>query len=234
MNDFYTFIVSSTINSIVADNVNIFDPQSRLNDTLETCRSIKLKVPNSVVVVFDNSNEPITDEQVSMLRAEADYVHVIEPGIDNYMFNIRGLKGDGEVCMMHHAIRYLKRHNLIGKRVFKLTGRYRLAPSFDIAAYENSSVEGKYVFRRNEWDVSIDHWVTRERVVYLETRLWSMCSTLVDEYFEFLPNLYVYMLSVDNNLEKALNALISEDKLVLFSPIHLEGHPSNTGEYKFE
>ena len=136
--------------------------------------------------------------------------------------------------MMHHAIRYLKRNNLIGKRVFKLTGRYRLAPSFDITAYEGEDVVGKFVYRRNDWDVSLDNWVTRETITYLETRLWSMCHTLVDDYFNFLPNLYTYMLSVDNNLEKALNTLTPEDKLVIFNPIHLEGHPSNTGEYKFE
>ena len=77
--------------------------------------------------------------------------------------------------------------DLIGKRVFKLSGRYRLAESFDISFYDNPDLAGKYAFKINEWDVSTDNFRTdRRRVVYFETRLYSFCGSLFYEYAEIV------------------------------------------------
>lgn len=228
MNNFYTFIVLSTINT----TFGAFTPEERFNQTLRTLESIKEKIPNVKIVFIDNSTEPLKPEWKWAIAKEVNVFHQFKHNICTRYFNNIGAKGTGEICLMEKAMELIREHKLIGKRIFKISGRYFLRDSFDINEYDKA--EGKYVFRVNMWDVSKDNWITKERVIYFETRLWSLCHTLFDEYESMIQTIFTYMVDVEHNLEKSLFRLIPHEKLYELNEMHLEGWTADTGIIKIE
>jgi len=239
MNDFYTFIITSTINTKKLTGVNVFDSDNRFVETLKTIESIRKKVPNSKIVFIDNSSDPLSDKQTSCIEKHVDLFHQIEHNIFTLFVNDIGSKGMGEAYIMYKALELIEQHNLLGKRVFKITGRYYLAESFDISYYDEPELIGKYAHKINQWDVSKDNFVNhRERVVYFETRLWSFCSSLFDDYRILLQQIFKLIVSSIGepmcNLEMSHWQLTPRDKVFEVETIHVEGHTADNGLYKFE
>lgn len=228
MNDFYTFIIGSTINT----NHGVFPREIRFKQTLDTIESIRNKVKNSKILLIDNSLEELYDYQKELLSNKVDVFKYIEPSLVGEYFNNINSKGAGELCLLYEALKLIEKHNLIGKRIFKLSGRYKLADSFDIIDYESDNVFGKYICRINDWDITSNFGI--ERVTYFETRFWSFCSSLFDEFKVMLPEIFMYMMHVDHNLEKSFYKCIPPDKRLEYNPIHVEGWTADTGLYKFE
>lgn len=230
MNNFYTFLVTSTINS----NGVIVDSDKRLQETIKTIDSIHNKVDNVKIIFIDNSIEPLTEEQIELIKPKVDIFHTLDHTLVSLFFNKIYSKGMGEIYLMYELIKLMERNDLVGKRIFKLSGRYNLADSFDITQYENTELHNKYVCRINEWDVFKNNEFS-ERVFYFETRLWSFCSSLLDEYKSSLLNIFHYMVTVEQgNIEKSYLKLIDHDKIVVFKPIHVEGYNGENGIYRFE
>ena len=229
--EFYTFIVTSTINAGITHN-NVFDNDVRYNQTLETLDSIHKHVPNVKILLIDNSIEPLTEEQTKELESKVDVLHKIDHNVVTLFFNKAGLKGDGEIYMMYEAMKLLRHHDMIGSRIFKLSGRYKLADTFSLDVY--GLTQGNYVGRINQWDASKDAWNTKETIWYFETRLWSFCGSCFDEFEQLIPTIFAYMTTVDNNLEKAYLRLLPQDKIMDLKPIHVEGYTADTGIIKIE
>lgn len=239
MNDFYTFIITSTINAGIITGVNVFDPNTRFNETLETIKSVRAKVPNVKIIMLDNSTEPLTSEQVETLQSQVDVFKQIDHNIFTVFVNRIGSKGLGEAYLMQEAIKLIEKNSLIGKRIFKITGRYCLADSFDIGVYDTPELIGKYAHKINMWDVSTDNFINhRQRVVYFETRLWSFCGTLLSEYKMLLQKIFEMMVSSIGeqmcNLEICHYHIIPHDKTFELETAHVMGHTADNGVYKFE
>lgn len=239
MKDFYTFIVTSTINTSVMSGVNVFDQNTRFLETIETLESIKRKVPNCKIILIDNSTDPLSDEQVEAIESYVDIFRQIDHNIFTKFVNNIGSKGMGEAYIMHEAIKIIEERDLVGKRIFKITGRYRLADSFDIDFYKNEDLIGKYAHKINLWDVSVDGFNQhRETVVYFETRLWSFCGSLFEEYKQTLDNIFAVLMKSFGqpmcNLERCHHALIPHNKVFELETAHVVGCTANDGVYKFE
>lgn len=231
VNDFYTFVITSAINT----TQTAIDCDTRYQQTLKTIESIRAKVPGARIVMTDSSSQPLSSEQIDTLTANVDIFYPIERNLITEFFNSSmSFKGDAELYQWYEIARLLRKHNLVGRRVFKISGRYHLNDDFDIAAYLDPALENKYVARINEWDVSFDNFVTRERVVYFETRLWSFCYSLFEEFEQLIPRLFRNMIFVDNNLEKSMLQLIDHDKIVMFNPIGVQGYTGDNGVIKIE
>ena len=239
MNDFYTFIISSSINIGHLSDVNIIDKETRFNETLKTIESIKTKITNVKIVLVDNSSQQLDNKLVEILSNKVNIFHQVEHNIFTLFSNNIGSKGIGEAYIMSVALSLIKQNNLIGKRIFKITGRYLLADSFDIKIYDDFSFIGSYAFKINQWDVSSDNFINhRETVTYFETRLWSFCYQLFDEYIKLLDKIFAMMVSNIGrplcNYERSHYYTIPHDKVVEIKTMHVEGITANTGVYKFE
>jgi len=239
MNDFYTFIITSCINAPKMSAVNVFDQDNRYKETLKTIESIKEKVPNSKIIFIDNSTIPLKDEWRNTIEDQVDVFRQLDHNIFTLFVNDIGSKGLGEAYIMQEALKLIEENDLLGKRVFKITGRYFLADSFDISYYDNPNLIGKFAHKINQWDVSKDNFVThRERVVYFETRLWSFCSTIFDDYKVLLKDIFKVMVSSIGepmcNLEMSHWQLTPRDKIFEMETIHVEGYTADNGIYKFE
>lgn len=229
-NDFYTFIVLSTINT---DHGPV-NSEKRFEELKYTFSSVYRNVPNVKIVHIDNSIEPLSEEQAEYIRSQVDVFVQMEHNLFTRLANKIHSKGAGEIYMMELAMRIIKEKNLIGKRIFKLTGRYRLTDSFDISEYEKEYWNGMYCFKVNEWDVSMDNWKTRERVIYFETRLWSMDASLFDEYYALIPQIFDFIMLKQHNIEIGHFYNIPHQKVIDPDVMHIEGVAGDTGVYRAE
>jgi len=231
VNDFYTFVITSAINT----TQTAVDCTTRYEQTLKTIESIRTTVPRARIIMTDSSTEPLSAEQASTLAQGVDIFYPIERNLITEFFNSNmAFKGAAELYQWYEIARLLRKHNLVGRRVFKISGRYWLNDDFDISVYSDPGLYNKYVARINEWDVSFDNFATRERVVYFETRLWSFCYSLFDEFEQLIPRLFRNMIFVDNNLEKSMLQLIDHDKIAVFNPIGVQGYTGDNGVIKIE
>lgn len=231
LNNFYTFFITSNINT----SHSTLTPDQRFIQTLQTIHSIRAKVPGAVIAIADNSYVPLTNHQVALIKSMVDlWVEYKNNLFSNYV-NVTGTnKGLNELLVYEAFLEQGKEKNLIGKRIFKISGRYLLKDTFDPNEYEKPLYFGKYVFTKTIWLVNPVRPVgTGEgdtTVVFYNTALWSMCSTLVSNYVELMPNIFKYMMKTGHNLEISHRDLIPQDKLVVVPAVHGCGLITN-GEY---
>lgn len=226
----YTFIITSTINT----PHGVFDSNQRLSQTLDGIVSIKNKVPNSKIILIDNSIEPLDRVQRNNIEDITDCFiqhshHLFSRFINQTNYN----KGLGELLLMEQAIPLIKDTFKPNNRVFKISGRYKLSDSFQIERYEDSTLINKYAFVQNVWAFTNDNYKTAQHLTFNETRLWSFCSSLINEVEPLLQTVFNYMLKNNHNIEVSLNQCISSNKVVVLDRAHVEGH-FFSGEFRQE
>lgn len=226
MNDFYTFIVTSTINSPHSS----FTPVERFQQTLETLFSIRKRVPTAKIVFVDNSIVPLDENQKVLIEQAVDLFVLYENNLFTRHVNKTGFnKGINELFQMEVAFQEMKKRNLIGKRIFKISGRYRLNDAFNSLEYEKEEYFGKYVFKITTW--IFNYGQGDEYRDFFCTVLWSFCSSLLDEYQDLMFTIFERMIGENStNLEIAHNMLIPRDKLILIGQYGAEGYITN-GEF---
>lgn len=221
-----TFIVTSTINT----SSGVFSVEERLKQTEETIESIRKYAPGSKIVLIDNSNYHI--------NLDIDYRVPFRANIFTRWANDIESKGIGEAYMLSECFKFMRENVIRPTRLFKISGRYRLAEGFDIHEYDNPKYKGMYAFRVNDWDVSSVQWVGNQTVRYLETRLYSMCGSLIDEYEGLVHKMFHTMITsygqLQCNWEMNHCRYIPDDKYISMKPIHVEGENAVNGVYRFE
>lgn len=234
MNEFNTFFITSTINVSAKFekkdfSQNLISTHDRATQTLGTIQSIRAKDKNAKIVLVDNSIKELDSKVQGMLTDNCDlfvkYPHTMFSKFCNETMHFQ--KSMGEILLTEEFIRQIKQHNLVGKRIFKITGRYQLSDTFDIGVYSNPIFENKYVFKPVVWyfEKKIDK--SRTYKTFFETKFWSFCGSLVDEYQNLLPNIFEKIIVDGNNIESAHLQLIPVDKRVEIENLCIEGcHPN--------
>lgn len=225
-NNFYTFIVTSHINT----KHSKIDNNVRYEQTLKTFSSIKEKVPNSVIVFCDSSVDRLDENQIATIDSLVDcYVNFENNLFTRYITNNGYNTGLNEMLVINKLLQEVKRKNLLGKRLFKLSGRYELHNLFDINFYDNPEVLNKYVFRMHVWQFN-------EGQFYKEmynTALYSMCSTLVDEYQNYLQEIFDFMLSKSENFEYGHYMCLPKENVVVVPNVYGQGYMKNNQYLEF-
>jgi hypothetical protein len=220
------FIVTSCIKT----NHGSVNVEERFNQTLKTFDSIRAKVPDAFIFFVDNSKTPFTEEEMNIIKPKIDaFLPLHEDEIAQKINDIQSVhiaKGLGEGFMLYAAMASLKEvmdfSNKTG-RLFKVTGRGVLEDDFDITRYDD--LQGKYAFKTRvpSWRGG-DHYL-------LDTRMYSWCFSLVDEYMDILSHKNSSYILNDIDTEHAHFINIPKDKLVEFNKIHVGCIVALTGQY---
>lgn len=138
-NQEYFFLITSTINPIAKlhghdkQKRSDFDTTSRFRQTIETIRSIRAKVPQATILLLENSD--VSDQYRKQLELECTRVLYFSNDPVARFFRDSNNKGSGEAYML---IKALKKIQINGNSsVFKISGRYRLSESFNLASFSN-------------------------------------------------------------------------------------------------
>lgn len=219
-NDYYTVIMISTINSLYG----VFPPEVRFQHTLESIESVRRHIPNAKIVFVDNSNEPIKAEWVKMLEDRVEVFHQVRHNLFSYIANIRvATKSESEANMMFEAFNVVRRHKLFGKRIFKISGRYKISDTFNIKDYEDPKFTDKYAFVVTQMSSSEDNWMTSRRAMWLEQALISFSPANLDEFQNVLFGALGHMRRTFDCIEETLFYYIPHEKIVAIDKAHIEG-----------
>lgn len=219
MNDFYTFVVISTVNSTYGK----LNHQIRFVHTIEAIESIRRKVPDAKILFVDNSNTPIKDEWRDEIEKRVTVFHQMEHNLFSIYANEYKLKSESEVNMMNCAFDLLRTHNLLGKRIFKLSGRYRITDGFDIGLYDNPVFEGKYSFPVTQMASTYNDWNTRRVVMWVQTGLISFDPCLLNEFQSMLPSVLRFLQENESCIEEAFFQFIPHEKVVPLEFAYCQG-----------
>lgn len=230
MSNFNTWVVTSTIN---ATNTAV-DSNHRFEQTIDTLKSIKSKDPSAAVLVLDNSIDYPDRDKIGYIKSLCDIYYQHKHDIFSSLCNLTGYnKSIGEVLLMAAAGALLSENRrLVGRRFFKISGRYKLSDQFNVDLYLDKRFDDKFAFKTAVW--WFKNTSNPEDVVHkswLETQLWSCSTSLLEYYFNsILPQSLLNMLEHKDNIELSYIKLIPVDKIVLLPELNLTGIRGNDGQ----
>lgn len=217
--NYYTFLVTGTINTVHG----VLTPNQRFEQTLETFRSIIDKVPNAKIIYVDNSIEPLSGAMVDQIDKLVTMFRQMPHNAFSIVANIHRWKSPGEANMLHFALSLAKNSNLVGKRIFKLAGRYKLSEGFDIREYEDPRFKDKYAFLPKGYNLTADDFITSRHVWFLEQTLISFDPSLLEEFSRLLIGMTHYMISTDACIEETMAQFIPMGKTLALEKVYVEG-----------
>jgi len=138
------FIITSVIDPINAPLTysairSVFNRTERFNQTIESVKSVKSKLPNAYIVLVEGCGVALTQDEKTQLNV--NYIHEILE--DSVLNDIRSpYKSRGETCMLLDYMRssHFTSIKSIIRRLFKLSGRYCLKPEFNEADFQMDKI----------------------------------------------------------------------------------------------
>lgn len=113
---------------------SIYSASQRLNQTLETIKSVKQHIPNYYIVLLDNS--AFDDDQKKMLSENVNLlINPTSNELLNYYTNISENKAFGEIAQTVYLMKYIE--NIPFDNFFKISGRYTITENFDYNKFDN-------------------------------------------------------------------------------------------------
>ena len=215
------FIVTSALKPAIG----VFNDEQRFSQTISSLKSIRKVIPNAIIIFADASIRPVSSlEKESIASLCNAYIDLSEQP------EVRRLSEGGQKSMAENALLFftlltLKQNNLLKdvNRIFKYSARTELEETFDISHYEN--LFGKYVFKTR-----IPTWrEPKEPSHLLITRMFSMCSSLVNDYLGVIQkNIFLCEQGLDTEHAHFIN--IPQKYLIEFDNIHCWGWLAGNGQ----
>ena len=129
------FIITSVIN---VGNISwsyfpqrsLFSPEERFNQTLESIRSIRKYSPNSVIILVEGGL--LEESKLSIFKSMCDYVYYLGNNLDTKTICLlSNNKGLGDSWLILKGLEYIKNNNIIGRNIYKLSGRYIINENYN-------------------------------------------------------------------------------------------------------
>jgi len=200
----YIFIVTSTLNA----KIGILSPEVRYQQTLNTIKSIKDKVKDSMILLLDSSPMPLEQEKIDDLKTKVDYFISLFNHTHAQELGNAGLKSPAECYIMIVAIDIIRNLALDKvKRVFKITGRGELTDRFNIEDYDDPDMKGKYVFKKR-----VVSWMSPQ-LNLVDTRLWSFDYSMLEEVNHMVRQAYDDCMNTRWDLEHIYFKVMDKEKL---------------------
>lgn len=197
MNYKFLFIITSSIIPFRVGSVH--STQERFQQTLDTIRSIRERVTNSIIWITESSSKKLPQDYSSKLIEMSDYYveHYDDVVIKQLYGNLEDSPERFDFCKSLLETRsllntFLQIRDLDFTRALKLSGRYILNDQFNIGNYESEILNGYYVMQvhKMENDIynllyGIDGQIT--------TGFWSFDKSLLYETIEMYQKCFSYM-----------------------------------------
>ena len=232
----YTFLVTSAINT----KFGIFDSATRLEQTLNTIKGIRNKVPDARVILLEMSALPLNSDQHTILTEAVDNIvdFTSDEGVKSLYHSTDNwdvVKNVTEVMCFGKALKILKNAGQFDntQRIFKISGRYQLSDDFKIDYYDQYSVQTNIIVsksRGSQFDISLTH-VPRQFM----SRLWSWPLLLTDEIIEVYNQSLLFMHERILNggyvdIEHVLYKFLDHNKIIELDTIGIYGNIGPNGQ----
>jgi hypothetical protein len=218
--DFYTVMVISTINSMYGS----FSPEERFQHTLKCIESVKEKIPGAKTLFVDNSNGNVKDEWRQIIAKQVEVAYFIPHNLFSLQANMSvRYKSQSEANMLYEGLEMLKQSNMIGKRIFKISGRYQIADTFDIKEYENPEMEGKFTFVPTQMASWEDDPSIMKKTMWFEQALISFQEEHISLFQRQLFGMLAHMNRTGDCIEETMFYYIPHEKVFPIQKAHVTG-----------
>jgi len=251
MNYKFLFLVGSALNHFNAEHISEFTTQERFEQILDTIKSIKDKVPDAYICIYEGSETSIEEKYKQKFIELSDLF--IECGDDPYMKSLYEnvhrdpdrftfVKSMLECRCLQIVLTYMMEHNSFNDvtRVFKLTGRYKLNEYFDINDYKSRFLTNKYVMKYYDYKERFEDIENIYATLYgckgsMVTGLWSFDRFLFNDIFTVLQRSFEYMeraiqLTAGIDIEHTFYHFIDRDKILNVPVLGLDLIKGMSGE----
>jgi len=243
------------VTSAIMTSAGVYTPALRLAQTMQTIRSIRQHYPHAFILLVEGGarlhDMPLGWEALrgavdGMLDMTTDKtivrLHELAFGVARSPTQQGGSVGVAktmaEVVLMTGALRVLAERSseLPGGRVFKLSGRYQLAPLFDPSQYD--AARGRYVFgrRRRSW---MPNALEKLGIEYcLSSCLWSFDAASLAEVTASFDAMWLNAQSAQTaefaDMEHLLFRHLGAKALIEMPHLHVMGSVASTGVAIYE
>jgi hypothetical protein len=197
MNYKFLFIVTS---SIVPFKVGSFhSPKERFEQTLDTIKSIRERVPNSIIWITESSPVQLPEEYSTKLIEQSDYYveHYDDDALKQLYENLDACpekfdfgKSLLETRSLFNTFTQIK--DLDFTRAFKISGRYTLNDEFNIVDYESRILNNHYVMQVHTMKDDMFNLICGVEG-QVTTGLWSFDRSLLNETIQMYQRCFDYM-----------------------------------------
>lgn len=200
------FIISSAINTPLA---SVFNTETRYEQTVNTIKSIKIKVPNSSIFLHD------------VTHLDTNYVNNLSKIVDNFFIHNEissEPKSLGEALLVRKALLYpeIKNYDFI----FKISGRYYLNDEFNIKYLINEN-KNKIMAKRQSHPHMYPH-------TCYNTVLYCIGNEMIDYTINSLENVYKNLF---HDIEHSIFRNIDENNFINLKNLGVEGLFAPTGGF---
>jgi hypothetical protein len=136
---------------------SIYSTEDRFEQTIKTITSIRKYIPDSYIILFDNSD--FSSEYFEKLFNMVDlFINITTDETLNLYTNVKKTKVYGELAQTSKALDYFANYekNFTIKQFFKISGRYLINETFNYSQYEND----KNIFKKNNDVVDRNYFYT--------------------------------------------------------------------------
>jgi hypothetical protein len=184
---------------------SIYSSEQRLNDTLKTIESIRRYIPNSKILLIDNSL--FTPSEYETLNKALDiFLHRNSISDIDFYTNICSYKAFGEISQIIQINKFILLNNINFKNMFKISGRYLVNENFNIDSYKvNKNVMKKAV------EVKADnyYYTSFYKIYYEHFQNFARCINLLMSNESILKN------KDSLGLEQHIYSIIKDDTLLI-------------------
>lgn len=157
---------------------SIYTPHERFQQTLDTIKSVRKYIPNSFIILFDNSNFP--QNKYNIIQTVVDvFINTLNDNMLNNFTNNSDIKMYGEISQTHRIIKYIQNAQKCMKiaNLFKISGRYIINETFKYNKFNNTNNIFKHNLR-----------VTDRKYYY--TSFYKIGSPYLSKYYSIIENIY--------------------------------------------
>jgi hypothetical protein len=231
----HVFIVTSAINS----KFGVFTPDQRLQQTVDTIKSIKSRIPAARIVIMECCGEPIKTEQAEVLRQNCDLFvdysrdEEVQALYENDNWDV--VKNGTEIMCFGRVLAILDKEEVFKgyDRVHKMSGRYVLNDMFDPETYDQTELADKIIIGpkyKSQFPIE----VTTVPLQYM-ARLWSWPATRVEEVIQVYLDSFVFFaerLSQGGyvDIEHVLYKFLNPDHVHEIQNLGVEGQIAPNGQ----
>ena len=158
---------------------SIYTPKERLSQTIETIKSVRDNIPNSFVILYDNSVLDNVEYYTIADRVDCFINHHNDKTINEFTNNSVH-KLFGEIAQTYKILEYIKIYHkdMNVKNLFKITGRYIINDKFKFTEYDDID---NIIFKRNT-DVN-------DRLYYF-TCFYKINGGKIGLYYDIIKELF--------------------------------------------
>jgi hypothetical protein len=244
----FLFLVGSSIKHFQENHFSAHSEETRFEQTLQTIKNIREKVPNSYIVLFECSFSRLDQKYIDILVEKCDLFLEFydELGIKNLYENIQKRpelitygKSLLETRGLLNSLYEIGKNNYFSdaQRIFKVTGRYLLNDDFNICDYESKFFDNKYIIKKYDYlpqeSENYDENELENVYAYLYgakgmmvTGLWSFDRLLFSQTIDSLQKAFFYMermiqYTAGTDIEHSLYRFIDKNKIVSINNLGL-------------